>query len=67
MAKDTNRGQQKEHLVRDADGNEFMMTQADWRNRDKSAGLERVGETDADENLVEEPTVEEGESDEPVG
>ena len=56
-----NRGQQKEHLVRDADGNEFTMTQEEWRGRDKSQSFERVDEVEApaEEPAVEEPAAEE--------
>ena len=37
-------GQQKFHKVRYADGTEGEMTQAEWRERDKSAGIVRIEE-----------------------
>lgn len=47
----TNRGQAKEHDVLDNEGNPLVMTQAEWRARDKSAGHTRP---DEDEEVVEE-------------
>ena len=53
-----NKGQSKMHLVRDAQGNQFEMSQEDWRNRDKSAGLTRVDE--AEQVVTEEAAPAEG-------
>ena len=36
-----NRGQRTVHTVYDANGNPVQMTQAEWRDRDKSLGLRR--------------------------
>lgn len=47
----SNRGQQKSHEVVYPDGSHGTLTQDEWRNRDKSAGIERVDEDEA----VEEP------------
>ncbi len=58
MAKPENTGQQKQHLVQDADGNQFQMTQAEWKARDKSAGLERVDDVEAEEPAEEPVTPE---------
>jgi len=56
-----NAGQQKQHIVRDKDGVESSVTQEEWRNRDKSLGLERVDEVDdvenADDTATETPVV----------
>lgn len=50
-----NQGQQKTHQVWDREGNvvEGGMTQAEWRERDKSEGLTR------DDPFIAEPEVEE--------
>jgi hypothetical protein len=44
MADKSNRGQQKSHKVVYPDGTEGTMTQEEWRNRDKAAGIQRVDE-----------------------
>ncbi|MGI8404599.1 MAG: thermonuclease family protein [Thermomicrobiales bacterium] len=55
----SNAGQQKQHVVRDKDGVESSVTQEEWRNRDKSAGLERVDDVEtADDTATETPVVE---------
>ena len=61
----TNRGQEKSHPIFNADGtpalnedgSQLMMTQAEWRERNKSAGYTRI-----DDEAEEEVPVE-GESD----
>jgi hypothetical protein len=61
-----NRGQQKQHAifdasgqpVLDADGNQVTMTQAEWRERDKSLGYTRDGgEDDTDDDVTPEAPV----------
>ena len=44
-------GQRKSHKVRRSDGGVFEMTQEQWRQRDKNAGLVRV---DDDGNALPE-------------
>lgn len=64
MAKDEkapNKGQQKSHFIFNADGTpvlnedgtQFSMTQAEWRERDKTLGYTRSDDEDASEE--EEP------------
>ena len=56
-----NKGQSKEHEVRYPDGSTGTMSQKDWKNRDKSAGIERVDEDEgATEPPSEEPVVPQG-------
>ena len=52
MGEKTNKGQEKTHEVFDAEGNPLQMTQAEWRNRDKTAGFTRP-----EDDVEEEPTV----------
>lgn len=53
-----NKGQAKLHKVRQADGTVIEMTQADWRARDKNAGLVRL-----EEDGVTEAPDQEGDTD----
>jgi hypothetical protein len=54
-------GQQKEHEVFNPDGTPAgTMTQAEWRNRDKSLGLTRPDEDDAVEEAPAEGETAEG-------
>ncbi len=43
----TNRGQQKDHAVLYPDGTQGTMTQAEWRARDKGAGIRRVDDDES--------------------
>ncbi len=56
MAKPEQTGQDKLHKVLDANGNETQMTQAEWKARDKSAGLTRVDEEPTPESEAPVPT-----------
>lgn len=56
-----NQGQNKSHEVIDSEGNSLSMTQAEWRGRDKNAGLTRPEEAAVVEEeaaVVEEAPVE---------
>jgi hypothetical protein len=59
MAERTNRGQAKEHVVLDADGNELTMTQKEWRERDKSAGYTRPEDEAEEAEVIDVEPVEE--------
>lgn len=52
----SNRGQQKSHEVVYPDGTRGTLTQEQWRNRDKSAGIERVDEDEAETPVEPVPT-----------
>ena len=55
--KEASAGQQKLHKVRTPQGDVLEMTQEQWRQRDKNAGLVRV-----DEDGTEVPETEAGET-----
>lgn len=48
------KGLQKEHEVTYPDGTTGTMTQQEWKDRDKSLGIERVDEDDSAEEPVDE-------------
>lgn len=66
--RDSNRGQTAPREVYDADGNPVAMTQTEWRNRDKTLGLNRPDDdvngedgTAEDVAVVEQTPIEETE------
>ncbi len=59
MANDkTNRGQSKQHEVTNADGSTTIMTQTEWKARDKSAGQTRADKAEEVQVVEEAPVVE---------